>query len=189
MEHLKSKQSSKLSLKNEADDAYDVYVDPKVLSPTPSTSGFHSDVYKGPPEWQTGPPKSDTNCCNPLVFGCDTLTEYVAQLDGSADDNEAPDGGKHSHSEESNDHDNNQEPIRCDCELDTSSNPEEGSNPQHKEELTAVDRGRDTPLGSAPHIQGNEQCNKSDQSFIDADTCVTLKVLHLLKPTYISKRN
>ena len=110
-------------------------------------------------------------------------------MDGSADDNEAPDGGKSSDSEESNDWDNNQEPIWHDCELDTLSKPEQCSNPQHNKQITAVNCGRDTPLGSAAYVQGNQQCNKSVQSFIDANTCVTLKVLHLLKPTYISKCN
>ena len=114
MEHLKSKQSPKLSSKTEANDVHDVYIDLNVLSPTPSTPGFHSDVFK------------------------------------------APHGGKRTDSEESNDHDNNQEPIQRDCELDTLSKSKEGSNPEHKEQLTTVNRGRDTPLGSAAHIQGNE---------------------------------
>ena len=86
----KSKHCPKFSSKNEAHDANDVSIDAKVLSPAPSTSGCHSDVYKGPPEWQIDLPKSDTNCGNRIVFGCDSLTEYLTQLDGSVDDNKAP---------------------------------------------------------------------------------------------------
>ena len=164
--------------KTQANDACDVYIDPKVPSPAPSTSHFHSDVYKGPSEWQIDPPKSDTNCCNPLVFGCDTPTEYVDQLDGSADDNKAPHGGKRTDSQESNYCHNNKEPVQHDCDIDTSSKEEECSNPEDKDQLTTVNRGRDTRLQSVAHIQGNEQSKKSVQSLIDSDMCLTLKVLH-----------
>ena len=80
----------KYTSKNEAHHAYDVYIHHKVLAPAPSASYSVSDVYKGPDEWQIDLPKTDTNSVNILIFGYDSPTEYLTQLDGRGDDNEAP---------------------------------------------------------------------------------------------------
>ena len=116
----------KYTSKNEAHDAFDVYVHHKVLAPAPSTSYSVSDFYEEPDEWQIDPPKTDTNSGNILVFGCDSPTEYLTLLDGSAYDNEAHHQNKCTDYEGSKDSnsckncDNNQEPLREECELHTS---------------------------------------------------------------------
>ena len=75
MSHSKSKHGLKYTTKKEAHDVYDPYVEENVLPPCPSTS----ECYKGPDEWQIETPTGDTKV-------------GVAQLDGSADENEVDEG-------------------------------------------------------------------------------------------------
>ena len=88
LSHSKSKHGPKYTTKKEAHDVYDPYVEENVLPPYPSTF----ECYKGPDEWQIETPTGDTKCHDVLVLRSDITKVGVAQLDGSADENEVDEG-------------------------------------------------------------------------------------------------
>ena len=56
-------------------------------------------------------------------------------------------------------------------------------NPEHNEDSTTNDSTKDTPGVDIPYVNGNEDGQKSVESFINADTCLTpknLKVFNFL---------
>ena len=174
LSHSKSKHGPKYTTKKEAHDVYDPYVEENVLPPCPSTS----ECYKGPDEWEIETPTGDTKV-------------GVAQLDGSADENEVDEGNN-----------------RPKC-TDSEKSKTELSNAEHNEDSTTNDSTKETPGVHIPYINdavhgkqpkhqlsdilkesyqdiqvnANEDSQKSVESLINANTCLApknLKVFNFL---------
>ena len=145
----------------------------------------HLSITKGPDEWQIETPTGDTKFCDVLVLGSDITKVGVAQFDGNADENEVNEG--------------NNGPKH----MDSKKSKTELSNTEHNEDSTTNDstketHGVDIPFvndavhGKQPKYQlsdvlkesyqdiqvnGKEHGQKSFESLIDADTCLTPKIL------------
>ena len=185
MSHSKSKHGPKYTTKKEAYDVYNPYVEENVLPPCPSTS----ECYKGPDEWQIETPTGDMKCRDVLVLGSDITKVDVAQLDGSADENEVDEG--------------NNRPKPTDSEKSKT----ELSNSEHNEDSTTNDSTKETPGIDIPYINdtvhgkqpkhqlldilkesyqdiqvnAKEGGQKSVESLINVDTCLTPKNLKVFK--------